>query len=278
MIDFLNRRPDFLIIGAQKAGTTALQQYLSQHPQMRCAREKEVRFFNRDKFYALGDSWYLRHFPYRLKPGLRLFEASPAYLYFPFVPDRIFRFDPQIKLIGILRNPVDRAFSAWNMYREIHGNPDAKQKIIAQYYVHANADMRSAMMELMNRSEFPDFHTSVTDEIKSLCDGGPRSLLPGYVQRGIYWEQVARYYAQFPKNHFLLVESTELKTDRKAVLNRVLGFLGLPEYDWHRADLGEQNARSYETPVADATRGLLQAFFQPHNRKLYSMIGQEFDW
>jgi hypothetical protein len=77
MFDFPKRRPDFLIIGAQKAGTSTLEFFLSQHSRIKCARQKEVGFFNRDKVHHLGANWYGRQFPRRDWPGILLFEATP---------------------------------------------------------------------------------------------------------------------------------------------------------------------------------------------------------
>ena len=79
MFDFLKRKPDFLIVGAQKSGTTALQSFLNQHPRIKCAERKEVGFFNRDKCYQQGAAWYTRHFPRPSWPGTLLFEATPDF-------------------------------------------------------------------------------------------------------------------------------------------------------------------------------------------------------
>src|SRR5690349_3699828 len=112
--------PDFLIIGAQRGGTTSLYNYLQAHPNIHSASIKEVHFF--DRKFQKGVHWYRAHFPMRLTKvyagrfrheGFVTGEASPAYLFHPQVPERIARLLPRVKLIVLLRNPVDRAYSQY---------------------------------------------------------------------------------------------------------------------------------------------------------------------
>ena len=103
------RLPDFLIIGAQKCGTSSMFAYLNQHPQMKLPDVKEIHFF--DLNYSNGLDWYTSHFPpaslsHRMVTG----EASPYYLFHPHVPERVRLHCPDVKLVVMLRNPVDRAY------------------------------------------------------------------------------------------------------------------------------------------------------------------------
>ncbi|HEV2894458.1 MAG TPA: sulfotransferase, partial [Actinomycetota bacterium] len=111
--------PDYLIIGAQRAGTTSLHRYLIQHPGVRTTlRTKGVHFF--DTAYGRGMSWYASRFPTKLTAWyvarrhgveLRTGEASPYYLFHPHVPARVAEHLPQVRLIALLRDPVGRAYS-----------------------------------------------------------------------------------------------------------------------------------------------------------------------
>ena len=102
--------PDFLIIGAQRSGTTWLYNVLGVHPEIAMAKDrKEVHFF--DRYYHRGLEWYKRRFPDN--PNMKAGEATPAYLYNPKCPKRISETLPDVKLICILRNPVERALSAY---------------------------------------------------------------------------------------------------------------------------------------------------------------------
>jgi len=278
MFGFLKRRPDFLIVGAQKAGTSSLEFFLGRHPGIKRARKKEVGFFSRDKVYDLGANWYAKQFPHRGRLGVLLFEATPEYLYYPFVAERIFRFNPGMKLIILLRNPVERAFSAWNMFRQIHADPRIQEATIQEYLEQANPDARCPSLELLGRADFPDFHSCVQAEIDALLAGGSQSLEPSFVRRGLYCEQVQRFYRQFPKQNILVMESSELKRRRAASLNQVLRFLGKPEAEWDQISLEDKHVRPYDSVMAEHTRTLLQRFFEPHNARLYSVLGREFDW
>ena len=102
--------PEFLIIGAQKSGTTSLYNYLTQHPMVGTAFEKEVRYFN--NHFDKGLNWYKAHFPLRIRSSQFMTgEGEPSYLPHPVAPQRVYELVPQVKLIVMLRNPVDRAFS-----------------------------------------------------------------------------------------------------------------------------------------------------------------------
>src|SRR5437763_1646364 len=110
--------PDFIILGAQRAGTTSLYEYIVDHPQVGAASKKEVHFF--DRHYTEGVNWYRAHFPpavrrqrFENRTGKRFLtgEASPYYLAHPMVPERIAAVAPDARFLILLRNPIDRALS-----------------------------------------------------------------------------------------------------------------------------------------------------------------------
>src|SRR3712207_6690007 len=106
------RLPDFVIIGTQRGGTTSLYHYLSKHPEVLPALRKEIHFF--DLNFDRGLDWYLAHFARQDQPGL-VGEASPLYMFHRDVPERVRRVLPNAKFIALLRNPVDRAYSQYQM-------------------------------------------------------------------------------------------------------------------------------------------------------------------
>ena len=115
--------PDFIIIGAQKCGTTSLYFYLSQHPQLLPSSIKEVHFFDRGgnpmmNTFQKGPSWYRSHFPYQ-----KTFEASPSYIFHPLVPRRIFELVPDVKIIALLRNPTERAIAHFFLRKKRNQEP-----------------------------------------------------------------------------------------------------------------------------------------------------------
>jgi Sulfotransferase domain len=105
--------PDFLILGAQKAGTTALYAYLRRHPAITGPSWKEVSYF--DRHYARGEAWYRGNFPNRLRARDKLVgEASPSYLFHPLGPERARALVPEARLVALVRNPIDRALSHYH--------------------------------------------------------------------------------------------------------------------------------------------------------------------
>ena len=121
---FMHILPDFYIIGVQKSGTSALYDYLIQHPCIYPVRTKEIRYF--DKYYKNGNNWYQVNFPFKIhrhfvnkilgKPFVTG-EATERYIDHPRVPERIKKITPNAKFIVLLRNPVERAYSHWNMLK-----------------------------------------------------------------------------------------------------------------------------------------------------------------
>jgi len=107
--------PNYLIIGAAKCGTGSLYRYLIQHPEIKPALTKEVRFF--DKYYDKGTNWYRVSFPFKnfLRRNYVTGEATPRYLDHPHAPKRVKEVIPNAKFIILLRNPIDRAYSMYNM-------------------------------------------------------------------------------------------------------------------------------------------------------------------
>jgi hypothetical protein len=274
-------RPRFLIIGAQKAGTVALSTYLPMSPHIVPASKKEIYFFNPGTLEHLRErgvisaveqklefsdpkickqalAWYHSHFPlpYELGRYGITFEATPGYLYHPDSPEQIFFYDPQMKLIVLLRDPVARAFSAWNMLRNFAQNPDS--------YFYQWADFR-------------EFDEAVHDEMDKIA-AGDSAPEPSYVRRGLYYEQLARYFEYFERDQLLIIDSRTLKDDPALVLERVLRFLGLPPFDWHSVQLPHLHIGKYERQMSEETRVLLRDFYEPHNAKLYKLLGHDFGW
>jgi hypothetical protein len=111
--------PDFIIIGAQKSGTSSLHYYLDQHPDFCASSEKELHYFNRHVHFGKPLAEYEANFrSFRKK---KHFESTPAYIYHPGALDLIKKTYPEIKLIAVLRDPVKRSYSAWNHYRQTFG-------------------------------------------------------------------------------------------------------------------------------------------------------------
>jgi hypothetical protein len=250
-------RPAFIIIGAQKAGTSSLFAMLSQHPQIVAPARKELHFFD-DGEMKYGDfSAYhdLFPLPYALNSGKITFEATPSYLYHPQCAQRICEYSPEMRIIAILRDPVSRAYSGWNMYRSLAGSTDPDQKITAEY-----------------RS----FEDAVADEIKVIeqteWSNNPRA----YVKRGLYAEQLQRYFNFFPRESCLILDHYDLQFNPEACLREICLFLRINERFHFTVE--RRHLSSYASSLPQKAADSLRSFYAPHNNDLFALLGREFKW
>jgi hypothetical protein len=268
--------PYFLILGAQKSGTTSLHFYLNQHPLLVGSRPKELEYFTVDSIYEKGEVWYTNQFKSHksLLSKKLYFESTPDYLYRSYVPERIYRFKKDLKFVIILREPVSRAYSAWNMHRDFLLKRKELPLLIRNSYM--NGREHNSFKELYKSSIFPDFETCIASEFEKIENS---SVLeePSFIRKGIYIEQVERYFKYFDPSKFLFLGMKELSRNKVATLNRILNFLELKEYDWNIELLPVQHKRSYDADLNPKTSTLLQEFYAPYNNKLFSKIGS-IDW
>ncbi len=251
--------PDYLIIGAQKGGTTTLHSILEEHPHVVPATLKEVHYFDSRKFEQRGMGWYRTHFP-RLEreDGRTLItgEASPYYLYHPLVPRRAARELPEVKLIALLRNPVDRAYSDYQ-----HRLSDGIETLSFEGAIEAEAERIRGEKEKMFADE-----SYVSRNLRRYA----------YLDRGVYVDQLREWHEFFGEEQLLVLKSEDLFKRTAETVERVLDFLGLSA--WEREAFGKgKNRRSYE-PMSPRTRERLEAFFEPHNQRLYDYLGRDFGW
>ena len=266
--------PHFLIVGAQKAGTVSLHRYLAAHPGI-VATKKEIAFFDQDVLFNRGYDWYRSHFPTNKELDGRLtFEATPAYLYYPRVPQRIHAYNPHMKLIVLLRNPAARAISGWNMYRNLRLHQPEFLRSLLPECDEAAADMFNTMLA---SATFPDAHQAMHDEVAGIRLG-TAPLMPGYVQRGIYSEQLERYYQYFDRRQIHIVDSARLKENPRSALQDITRFLGLADHDWQDPELALLHLGQYDTAFPTPTYRMLRDFFRPHNKRLYDLLGRDFGW
>lgn len=230
--------PDFLIVGAQKAGTTSLFYYLDSHPSIAGARPKEVHYFTRH--YQRGESWYRKHFALRRRA--LAFEATPAYLAVPEVAQRIHRDLPGVRLIVILREPVSRA---WSHYK--HNLRKGRETRSFEVAVQADVDA-------WEREGLP-------------FDYDDSRLAFAYVRRSIYSEQIQHYLRLFPD--LLLLRAKDLFVNTQATLDQVTDFLGVHRF--RLQDAQAANAGTYDD--ACPIRRELTQFFRPHNERLTRILG-----
>lgn len=269
--------PRFIIAGAQKSGTTALHYYLNQHPRLLGSRPKEVSFFSNEQAYVRGIDWYHRCFINTKRPFSEVvsFEATPEYLYYDFVAQRIYNYNPDMKIVCLLRDPVDRCYSAWNMYSYFKYRDQGVPKLLLG---HGSDKNLNALSDLYKTKEFPKFREVIDEDIER-WRSGDNLQEPSFVRRGIYIEQVKRYIELFGFDNVLIIGFKELTGgDKVNTLNRVLDFIGMKECDWSFLKDEKRNSRHYTSPMSQDEREKLIDFYEPFNQELYHLLDKKLDW
>jgi hypothetical protein len=243
--------PDFLVLGAQKAGTTALYDYLYRHPAISGPRWKEVSFF--DRHWRRGERWYRGNFPRGAAPPVG--EASPSYLFHPLAPERVRSLLPDARLIALLRNPVDRAFSHYQHEVALGREPLSFEDALAREDERTRGEVERMAAD-------PGYFSRAWWNWT-------------YRDRGLYAEQLERWYAVFPREQLLVVATDELAAAPAETYARVLAFLDAPP---HELDAYPRVfSREYEQLPA-ATRASLSAFYASPNARLYELLGRDLGW
>lgn len=247
--------PDFIIIGTQRGGTSSLFSYLSQHSQIRMPVTKEVHFF--DNNYEKGIDWYRNHFPViDENSGIITGEASPYYMFHPHAAQRVYNDTPKTRLIVLLRNPINRAYSHF-----------MKQK---RHQVETLSTFRESI-----EAE----HTRLFDETKKIFNEPEYKSINhqrlSYLSRGKYYSQLTRWLKYFPFSQFLFIKSEDFYNDTLRELFRVHEFLGINKEE--PSNLSPQNKFEYN-PIDEETRIDLNKYYAEENKKLCELLGDNFCW
>lgn len=269
-MNFGHVAPAFMIIGTQKGGTSSLFYYLKQHPQLIVPMTKELHYF--DTFKPTPRSEYLKLFPKKYFTNYHSFEATPRYLYFPGTAKKIYQFNPNMKFIVILRDPAKRAFSAWNMYRQM--KEDKKQLEIFQKKNSERIKLFSLFYE--SRNEFPSFEECVNIEMAS--DFDKQILEPSLIRRGYYKEQIEEYFKYFSKENFLFLEFESFKNDILGSLNTISQFLNIQNFESLKINLAPKNKRTYKEKMTDQMYLQLSDHFRIKNEGLEDLINLKLLW
>ncbi|HEU4450782.1 MAG TPA: sulfotransferase domain-containing protein [Gaiellaceae bacterium] len=286
--------PSFLVLGAQRAGTTTLFDHLLRHPDVRGPhaggdevewRRKEVHFF--DERFWRGLDWYRSFFPLaasrriaRLRGGdLVAGEATPYYLFHPLVPERVAKTIPEVGLIALLRDPVERAYSHYQMMRRT-----GREKLSFAEALAAEEERLASAVELAAGEEEGAFGD---DRRRRHHHHRHRA----YFARGLYAEQLERWLAHFPREQLLVLLAEDLFARPSAVCEDVVAFLGLRPHDltarssrattaspgrpWSKRQT--RNRAAYEAISPEVRARLEQRYAEP-NARLARLLGPEFAW
>ena len=239
--------PDFLIIGTQKGGTSSLFHFIEQHPAVRVSIAKEIHYF--DLKYRKGEYWYRGYFPYAWDRRITG-EASPFYLFHPQVPTRVRQDVPRAKIIILLRDPVERAFSHYRMNVK-----DGTETLSFEEALAAEGQRIGGDVDQMGAD---DRYT------------GREYRHYSYIARGFYDEQLKRWLQYYPREQILLLKSEDLFANPAPVVWQVFRFLGVdPDADIKYDGKNEGKPGN----IRAETRAWLQHMFAPHNANLTTIAG-----
>ena len=248
---FARMAPSFLIIGAQRSGSTSLHRYLSMHPCILPPLRKEVHYF--DFQFEKGPRWYLAHFPGahgRPGAGRRAvsFESSPYYMVHPLAPKRIEAFNPDMKLIAIVRDPIDRALSHYH-----HERRRGIETLSFEDAIALEPERLSGAERLLEQ----------TPHCYSYCHHHF-----SYLDRGRYAHYLEPWLDHFPRKNLLVLKSEDLFEDANSVADRVFDFLGLPAF---RLSVKENSGSAYR-PMQPELRERLRQYFTADQERLKKLL------
>ena len=250
--------PDFIIIGTVRSGTTSLYYNICQHQCVLTAAYDELGFF--DSNYHLGLNWYRSLFPtsfskWAVKQKTQFAitgEDTPFYIWNPLVAKRILKILPNIKLIVLFRNPVDRAYSNYHLaVREGSENLSFEDAI---------------QVELKNLDK-------INDNIKQ--DVNKYAIARSYIAKGFYADQLKIWLELFTPEQLIIISTEDLESNPQKTLDNIYDFLKIPKN--HVLIPEKQKIASYPK-IKDETRKFLIDLYKKSNAELFTMIGQTFDW
>ena len=250
--------PDFIIIGTVRSGSTSLYYNICQHPCVLSAAYDELGFF--DSNFHLGLNWYRSLFPTLFSKWLvkqkNQFgitgEDTPFYIWSSVVAKRILKILPNVKLIVLFRNPVDRAYSNYHLgVRECSESLSFEDAIQVELDSLKNSEIESE------------------DNVKKYTI--PRS----YIVKGFYADQLKIWLKLFKSEQLFITSTENFESNANNTLNKIYDFLEIPQINLK--NLEKHKVTSYP-PMKDETRKFLVKLYKTHNEELFEMISTEFDW
>ncbi|MEV4636834.1 sulfotransferase domain-containing protein [Actinoplanes sp. NPDC049548] len=258
--------PDFLVIGTKRGGTTSLWRYLIQHPLVPrlfpAWNTKTSHYFEEN--WARGEAWYRSHFPTRRQRAAlerrhggpsKAGEAAPLYMFHPLVAGRVADLMPQARIVVLLRNPVERAYSHWKERRGEGVEPLGFAEALAAEDSRTAGERERLIAEPGYFSEAFDWYS--------------------YRARGRYLEHLEPWLERFPREQLFVEASETLYREPAETYARILRFIGLPEHDLGSYDVFNDRPSKGMDPQV---RAELTAYYRPFTAALEERLGRRFGW
>ena len=259
-------KPTFLVIGVQKGGTTSLMRHLNLHKEI-FFHQGEMAFFSNDNSYKTGTKEYEKKFNKGLADHIQWMksnkkinkkpkiygEKTPEYIYNREALERIHKYNPKMKLIVVLREPISRAYSQWNMYQKKKNHHLRGKKfkdMIDEYIKKFNLDFNK-----------PDKFN--------------------LIKRGVYIYQLANVFQLFPRDQVLILIKEDYEKKPVETLNKIFDFLGVEKIKSKNNVNYKNNVhkKQYETKISKTDFTKLYLFYKEYNDALYKLLGKPIkDW
>jgi hypothetical protein len=240
---FNNFKLDFAIVGAQKAGTTALYSFIKKHPKVLFGNTKELHYFDDDNLFThnnqeVNKSNLKKLFPTGAKNMLKG-DATPIYMYWDNAIERLRKHNSKLKIIVILRDPVERAFSHWKM----------------EYY---------------KGNDKENFYYAIKNEEERLKESQHRIF--SYKSRGLYTRQLDRIYSNFPKKNILVIKHCDLKNNHEQTVQTVFNFLDIYYVQTKKEEVQPSSMVNFKSDLTmnNNEKEYLENFFKHEKNKLRS--------
>ena len=299
-------KPDFMLVGGAKCGSTSFSRYIAAHPQVTINGPKEPNFWSWHRYPRRYQDFFVNEEPINNpSPEAPISgEFSTSSLLHPLVPRRVLANLPSIRIFILLRNPIDRTYSHYQMAKNAGQEKECAFDDIVANEIDEVPTLLKAHMDGFDHSSgdpkrcFSDENGKPLRVAKHIHGFPERTLLTemdlrsfyvqSFVFRSIYCDQVERWLRLFSRDQIMFLQSEEFFSDPSLTMDRVAKFLGLQKFDFgssgplQRAwDLGAQDV--FETPreypdMNEETRLMLAEFFKPYNERLYQLIGHDLDW
>ena len=256
---FIRVIPDFLVIGAKRCGTTSLYQHLPEHPCISKSPHDNMGFFN-DNFH-LGVNWYKSFFPTtftrnKIKSkfgGFLAFDVTTKYMEEESTANNVYQTKPNMKIVVILRNPVDRAYSQYHL--------SVRQTAERRSF----EDVVEENMNRLNKESHEHYEIKPKFSVKE----------DNYLKKGLYALQLRYWLKIFPRKSILIMSTEEFESNQQAIYNKIFGFLNISQFEIKNTEKMEKG--SYPQMKSE-TRSLLLDYFRSHNNELFKLINKKFDW
>jgi len=224
---------------------------------------KEIGFFSSD--YTNGVNWYRSYFPTtftkkynekKIKCKTITGEATPMYVFHPKAPSRIKEILPEIKIIFLLRNPIDRALSHYNSIKKRGMEPLSFEEAVLIEKQRLKGEYEKMLREESYYSNEWHFH--------------------GYLSGGHYMELLRNWFDTFDREKILIIKSEDLYDKPSSVFKLTCSFLELPEIEF--ASYEQHNISEQFGKINDQFRDKLREYFRSHNQNLYDFLDIDFGW